>query len=49
MTEETLQTAEQRREAKSKGEGEDMPNRMQSSRKQQGEIRRPSSMNKAKK
>ena len=39
LSEEALQIAEKRREAKGKGEGKDIPNRMQSSREQQGEIR----------
>ena len=42
MSEEALQTAEKRREMKSKGERKDIPNWMQSSREYQGEIRRPS-------
>ena len=49
MSEEALQIAEKRREAKSKGESERYTQQMQSSRERQGEIRRPSSINNAKK
>ena len=49
MSEEALQIAEETRKAKSKRErqkakekGKDLPNQMQSSREQQGEIRRAS-------
>ena len=50
LSEETLQTAEKRREAKSKGGKEIYIHiRMQSSKEQQGEIRKPSSVISAKK
>ena len=42
LSEEALQIAEERREAKGKGKSKDIPNKMQSSREQKGEIRRPS-------
>ena len=42
VSEEAVHITEERREAKSKGEREDRPNWMQSSREQQEEIRRPS-------
>ena len=49
LSEQPLQIAEETRKAKSKRErqkakekGKDLPNQMQSSREQQGEIRRPS-------
>ena len=51
LTEEVLQIAVQRREAKGKGQKEkrkDIPNWMQSSKEQQGEIRKPSSVINAK-
>ena len=40
LSEEALQTAVQRREAKGKGRKEDVPIRMQSSKEQQGETRK---------
>ena len=49
VSEEALQIAEERREAKSKGERERYAQLNQNSRKRQGEIRRPSSKNDAKK
>ena len=41
LSEEVLQIAEKRREVKGK-EGQHIPNRMQSSKEQHGEIRKPS-------
>ena len=49
LSEEALQIAEKRREVKSKGQRERYTQSMQRSREKQGEIRRPSSMNNAKK
>ena len=48
LSEEALQTAEKIREEKGKGE-KDIPIWMQSSKEQQGEIRKPSSVINAKK
>ena len=42
LSEEALQIAEERREAKGKGKREKYTQRMQSSREEQEEIRRPS-------
>ena len=44
LSEEALQIAEKRREVKAKEKGEDIPIWMQSSKEQQGEIRKPSSV-----
>ena len=49
LPEEALQIAEERRKAKGKGGRERDTNCMQISREEQGEIRKPSSMNNAKK
>ena len=49
LSEEALQIAEKRREAKGKGKRKDMSICMQSSKEQQGEIRKPSSAINAKK
>ena len=49
LSEEALQIAEKRREAKGKGERKDTPIWMQSSKEEQGEIRKPSSVISAKK
>ena len=49
LSEEVLQIAVKRREAKSKGQKEDIPIWIQSSKEQQGEIRKPSSAINAKK
>ena len=49
LSEEALQIAEKRRKVKSKKKGKDIPTWMQSSRKQQGEIRKPSKVSNAKK
>ena len=49
LSEEALQIAEKRREAKGKGEKKTMPIWMQSSKEEQGEIRKPSSATNAKK
>ena len=49
LSEEALQIAEKRREAKGKGEKKGIPMWMQSSKEQQGEIRKPSSVINAKK
>ena len=48
-SEQALQVAVKRREVKGKGEKEDMPISMQSSKEQQGEKRKPSSVINAKK
>ena len=40
MSKEALQIAEERREAKGRGEGKDIHNSTQISREQQGEIRK---------
>ena len=42
MSEEALQRAEKRRKAKAKEKGKDISKRMQSSREEQGEIRKSS-------
>ena len=44
LSEESLQTAMKRREAKGKGEKEKHTHLMQSSKENQGEIRKPSSV-----
>ena len=44
LSEEALQIAEKRREAKVKGKKESIPIWKQSSKEQQGEIRKPSSV-----
>ena len=49
LSEEALQIAEKRRKVKSKKKGKDIPTWMQSSRKQQGEIRKLSKVSNAKK
>ena len=50
LSEEALQIPEKRREVKGKGEKrKDIPIRMQNSKEYQGEIRKPSSVNNAKK
>ena len=49
LSEEALQIAEKRREAKGKGEKERYTHWMQSSKEQQGEIRKSSLMNNVKK
>ena len=49
LTEEALQIGEKRREPKGKGENKDIPIWMQSSKEEQGEIRKPSSGINAKK
>ena len=49
LSEEALQIAEKRREAKGKGKRKDISFCMQSSKEQQGEIRKPSSVISAKK
>ena len=49
LSEETLQIAVKRREAKSKGKRKDIPTGMQRSKEQQGKIRKPSSAINAKK
>ena len=49
LSEEALQIAEERREAKGRGEGKDIHNSMQISTEQQGEIRKPSQVSNAKK
>ena len=49
LPEEALQIAEERRKAKGKGGRERDTNCMQISREEQGEIRKPSLMNNAKK
>ena len=49
LSEEALQIAEKRRKAKDKGEKERYTHWMQSSKEQQGEIRKPSSVINAKK
>ena len=49
LSEEALQIAEKRREAKGKGEMERYTHLMQSSKEQQGEKRKPSSVVSAKK
>ena len=49
LSEEVLQIAEKRREAKSKGEKERYTHLMRSSKDQEGEIRKPSSVINAKK
>ena len=49
LSEEALQIAEKRREAKGKGERKDTPIWMQSSKEEQGEPRDPSSVISAKK
>ena len=49
LSQEALQIAEKRREAKSKGKRKDIPISMQSSKEYQGEIRKPSSVISAKK
>ena len=48
LSEEDLQIAEKEVKWKAKEKGKDIPNWMQSSREQQGKIRRPASMNSAK-
>ena len=49
MSDEALQIAEKRREAKGKEKRKDIPILMQSSKEWQGEIRKPSSVISAKK
>ena len=49
LSEEGLQIAEERRELKAKEKRKDIPIWMQSSKEQQGEIRKPSSVISAKK
>ena len=49
LSEEALEIAEKRRETKGKGEKERYTNWMQSSKEQQGEIKKPSSVINAKK
>ena len=49
FSEEALQIAEKRREAKGKEKRKDKPIRIQSSKEKQGEIRKPSSVINAKK
>ena len=49
LSQEALQIAEKRREAKIKGKRKDIPISMQSSKEYQGEIRKPSSVISAKK
>ena len=49
LSEEALQISVKRREAKSKGEKKDIPIWMQSSKEEQGGIRKPSSVINAKK
>ena len=49
LSEEALQIAEKRKEAKCKGERKDKPIWMQSSKEYQGEIRKPSLVINAKK
>ena len=40
LSEEALETAEERKKQKARKKGKDIPNQMQSSREQQGDIRR---------
>ena len=49
LSEAALQTAVKRREVKGKGEVKDRPIRMQSSKEEQGEMRKPSLVISAKK